>query len=222
MRKGRGAATNPSRACSEGPRAGLRRDGERESSQSPGSRRPICPSYFHHVGVGNALRRSAGVPRIEARGGALKIRLRVAERKATLVREEAARKKVEVIVAKEHVAREEEIQAALSRRNPPAAPPCSAPRRDAASPQLQPPAPTPAPRSGSRAPTASATASSTALVHPLHPASPVSDQQQEYVGDGESQQFQGDDNFLPDLSQRPPPFWRRPIKPTPDIGIGGS
>jgi hypothetical protein len=56
MREGRGAATNPPRAYNEGPRAGQRGDGERESSQSPGSRRPICPSYFHYAGVGNALR----------------------------------------------------------------------------------------------------------------------------------------------------------------------
>jgi hypothetical protein len=136
----------------------------------------------------------------------IKIRLRVAERKAALAREEAARKKAEGIAAREHAAHEEEIQAALSRRNPPTAPPRGAPRRNAAGPQSQPPAPTLAPRSGSRAPTASAAASSTAPVRPLHPASPVSDQQQEDVGDGESQQFQGDDNFLPDLSQRPPHF----------------
>jgi hypothetical protein len=52
----------------------------------------------------------------------LKIRVRVAEREATLAREEAARKKAEATAARERAGREEEIDAAVSRRNPPPPP----------------------------------------------------------------------------------------------------
>ena len=49
----------------------------------------------------------------------IKIRLRVAERRAALVHDEAARTKAEATKTRKHVAREEEIQVALSQRNPP-------------------------------------------------------------------------------------------------------
>jgi hypothetical protein len=48
----------------------------------------------------------------------MKIRVRVAKRKALLVKQEAARKKAEATMAREATAREEEIQAATTHRNP--------------------------------------------------------------------------------------------------------
>jgi hypothetical protein len=71
---------------------------------------PVSETLFNEVREYLALRREEEL---------IKIRLRVVERKAALVHEEAARKKAEGTAAREHAAREEEIQAALSRRNPP-------------------------------------------------------------------------------------------------------
>jgi hypothetical protein len=43
-------------SIAKAPRADQRRNGSSESSEGPGSRRPIHPSSFHDAGVGNALR----------------------------------------------------------------------------------------------------------------------------------------------------------------------
>jgi hypothetical protein len=52
----------------------------------------------------------------------IKIWVKVAERRATLAREEAAAKKAEATAAREAVAREQEIDVTVSHRNPPAVP----------------------------------------------------------------------------------------------------
>jgi hypothetical protein len=92
----------------------------------------------------------------------MKIRVKVAERKALLAKQEVARKKAEATAAREAVAREEEIQAATARRNPTLAPQRSTPWRQ----------PAPAAAGRSPPPAALAGAPTAAPTQAPHPPSP--------------------------------------------------
>jgi hypothetical protein len=117
----------------------------------------------------------------------------VDERKAALALQEAARKRAEVAVVREVVARKEEMQAAVARRTPRAAPPRGIARRDAPAPRREPlrPATTSTPTGVGIASTAAASASPSA----------VREQGDDDVPDEESPR-----DFAPELSHRPPGY----------------
>jgi hypothetical protein len=109
----------------------------------------------------------------------IKIRLRVAERKAALEREEAATRRADAALARERALREEEVAAANARRTPaPPAPPPPAttalPPRTASAPSGTSPLPSPAPDQPRRA-------------------------QSDDVAAGESQSYLDGDDFFADL-----------------------